>query len=108
MQKYLVTVAYTPETRQKLTRHPQDRLSAVIPLVEALGGKIESGWLVLAEFDVVLIVQMPSFTSAAALSSTISAAGAVKDIKVVPLIEIKDWMGAMTKARQANYHPPKG
>ena len=48
-----------PEAWSGLVKNPQNRLEAVRPVVEKLGGKIEGGWLAFGEYDIVLVCQMP-------------------------------------------------
>ncbi len=108
MQSYLVTVKYAPEVRQRLIQYPQNRMDAVVPVIKALGGKVDRGWVVLDEkYDEVMIVQMPSHASVAAFASTFSGGGAVGDIRIVPLMEISDWLEAIIRARQSGYQPLK-
>ena len=47
MPLYLLQVAYTSEGWASLLKSPQNRLDAVRPTVEKLGGKIETGCFVL-------------------------------------------------------------
>ena len=43
MPHYLIQVAYNESALQALVRNPQDRIEAVRPAVEGLGGKIKEG-----------------------------------------------------------------
>lgn len=107
MSRYLVTVAYTPEARAHLIKHPQNRLEAVNPVVQQLGGKVVSAWLALADYDVVLILEMPRYVDAGAVVTTFSVKDIVKDIKLTPLMEIDEWIEAVKKVGLAHYQPPK-
>ena len=49
MPHYLMQVAYTPEAWATLSKNPQNRLEAVRPVVEDLGGKMEAGYLSFGE-----------------------------------------------------------
>ena len=108
MPYYLVQVAYTPEAVAKLVRNPQDRLEAVRPAVERLGGRVESKWLALGDYDTILIVEMPDTVSATAFSMAVSAGGAVRACTTTPLLTAEEGVAAMQKASQAGYQPPSG
>ncbi len=108
MAGYLVQVAYTPEAWANLLATPQNRMDTVRPVVERLGGKVETAWLAFGEYDVVLITQMPDDVSAAAFSMAVTAGGAVRACKTTPLMPMEDAVKAMRKAAGAGYRPPAG
>jgi uncharacterized protein with GYD domain len=103
MSYYLMQVAYNPEGWQVLVKNPQNRVEAVRPAIEGLGGKIENAWYSFGEYDVTLIVQMPDNISAAALSITFAAGGALKTVKTTPLLTATEAMEAMKRAGTAGY-----
>ena len=78
MPYYMLQAAYTPEALAAMVQNPQNRLEALRPVVEKLGGRIEGGWLAFGEHDVVLICQMPNNVSAAAFSMAGAAGGATR------------------------------
>jgi len=106
MPLYLIQASYTAEAWGALVKNPQNRVEALRPVMETLGGKIEGAWYAFGEHDFVLIAQMPDNVSAAALSVAASAGGAVKAIKTTPLMTIEDGLAAMRKAGGAGYRPP--
>lgn len=106
MPQYLLRAAYTPDAWAAMVKSPQNRLDAVRPVVEKLGGKIEGGWLAFGEHDVVLICQLPNNVSAAAFSMAAAAGGAMKPVKTTPLMTIEEAMEAMRKAGGLGYTPP--
>ena len=55
-----------------------DRIKAVKPVVERLGGSILHGWFMFGEYDLLLVCEMPDHVSAAALSIAIQQAGRSK------------------------------
>lgn len=107
MAYYLIQVAYTPEAWASIVKNQQNRLDAVRPVVEKMGGKIESGWLSFGDYDLVAICQMPRNVEAAAFSLAAAAGGAVKSIKTTPLLTMEEGMEAMKKAAASGYQPPK-
>ena len=108
MASYMVQVAYTPEAWGTLLKNPQNRMEAVRPAIEKLGGRIEGVWLSFGEYDTVLIAQMPDNVSAAAFSMAVSAGGAVKALKTTPLMTAEEGQEAMRKASSSGYRPPAG
>ncbi len=106
MPQYLLQATYTPEAWAAMVKSPQNRLEAVRPVVQKLGGKIEGGWLSFGEYDIAVICELPNNVSAAAFSMAASAGGAMKAVKTTPLMSIEEAMEAMRKAGGAGYRPP--
>jgi uncharacterized protein with GYD domain len=103
---YLLQVAYSPEAWAGLIAQPHDRLDAVRPVVEKLGGKIIQGWFAFGDYDVIAIVEMPSNVEAAAFSLAASSGGAVRAIKTTPLMSTAEGILAMKKAATSGYKAP--
>jgi uncharacterized protein with GYD domain len=106
MPQYLLQAAYTTDAWAAMVKNPQDRLEAVRPVIEKLGGKIDGGWLSFGEYDVAVVCQMPNNVSAAAFSMAAAAGGAVKALKTTPLMSMEEALEAMRKAGGAGYRPP--
>jgi len=107
MAHFLIQVAYTPSAIAALVNNPHDRTGAIRPVVEKLGGRLDSVWFTFGEYDVMTICQMPDNVSAAAFSFAASAGGAIKAIKTTPLMSVEEGVEAMRKASGAGYQPPK-
>ncbi len=108
MAHYLFQCSYTAEAWASLVQNPRNRLDAVRPVVEALGGSMESCWTAFGEYDVVAILQMPDHVSVAAFSMAVSAGGAIKAIKTTPLMSMEEGVEAMKKASGVGYQAPTG
>ena len=108
MARYLFQASYTPEAWAAQVKNPQNRVEAVRPVVESLGGKFESVYYAFGEYDVVVILDMPDNVSAAALSLALNAGGALKATKTTPLMAVEEGMEAMRKAGGVSYRPPGG
>lgn len=108
MPYYLIQAAYTAEAWATMVKNPQNRIEAVRPVVEKLGGRIEGGWLAFGEYDIAAICHMPNNLNAAAFSMAAAAGGAVKAIKTTPLMTPEEGIEAAKKAAKAGYHPPSG
>ncbi|HYM12622.1 MAG TPA: GYD domain-containing protein [Bryobacterales bacterium] len=103
MPHYLAQVAYTPQGWEALVKKPQNRIEAVRPAIEKLGGKIESAWLAFGDYDIVVIFEMPSNVEAAAIAIAFAAGGACKAVKTTPLLSIEEGVAAMKKAGGSGY-----
>ena len=100
---YLLQLTYTPDAWAAMVNQPQNRVEAVRPVVEKLGGKLEHGWLAFGEYDAVVVVEMPENADAAAFAMAIAAGGAMKTIKTTPLLSVEEGIEAMRKAQGAGY-----
>lgn len=103
---YLLQVGYTPQAWANLIAKPHDRIEAVRPVVESLGGKIVHGWYTFGEYDVVTVIEMPSNVEAAAFSLAAAAGGAIRCIKTTPLMTAAEGVAAMKKAAMSGYKAP--
>jgi uncharacterized protein with GYD domain len=106
MPIYALQTAYTPIGWAALLKDPHHRLEAVKPVVERLGGRIETGWFTFGEYDLLVVCEFPDNVSAAALAVAISAGGAVKAVKTTPMMSFDDGLVAVKRARDAEYAPP--
>jgi uncharacterized protein with GYD domain len=107
MGKYLIQVAYTPESWATMVKKPQSRLEAVRPAVESVGGKFEDAWISFGEYDLVGICDFPDNVSAAAFSISVAAKGAVTALHTTPLMSMAEGVKAMKKASGSSYKPPQ-
>jgi uncharacterized protein with GYD domain len=106
MALYLLQVSYTSESWAAQLQQPQNRREAVAPVIERLGGYIESAYYAFGEYDIILIIELPDNVTAAAFSLAVSAGGAVKSIKTTPLLGIEEGIEAMRMAAGVSYRPP--
>jgi uncharacterized protein with GYD domain len=105
MPNFLHQVAYSREGWQALLSHPQNRIEAVRPAIERLGGKIKHAWFAFGEHDVILITEMPDNISAAAISIAFAGGGACKSVNTTPLLSAEEAVQAMKKANESGYRP---
>ncbi|HEV2491975.1 MAG TPA: GYD domain-containing protein [Terriglobia bacterium] len=103
MAHYLWQIAYSADGWAALVKNPQNRIEAIRPAVEKLGGKIESGWFSFGEYDIVSIVQFPDNVNAAAFAIAVAAAGSVKSFKTTPLLSVAEGVEALKKASGSGY-----
>lgn len=105
MPHFLHQIAYSREGWQAIVNNPQDRIEAVRPAVEKLGGRIETAWFAFGDYDVVVITEMPNNLSAAAIAIAFSAGGACKAVQTTPLLSTAEAVEAMKKAKDSGYRP---
>jgi uncharacterized protein with GYD domain len=106
MAKYLVQAAYTSEAWAAQLQNPQNRVEVIRPVIEGLGGHIDSVYFAFGDYDVVVIVDMPNNVNMAAFSLAGAAGGALKAVKTTPLLTIEEGLEAMRKASGTGYRPP--
>jgi uncharacterized protein with GYD domain len=105
MPHYLHQVAYSPEGWRALIAQPQDRIEAVRPAVEKLGGKIKSAWFAFGDYDVVMITEMPDNVSAAAIAIAFAGGGACKSVQTTPLMSAEEAVQAVRRTNESGYRP---
>lgn len=105
MPHFLQQVAYSQEGWEAIVADPQNRIEAVRPATEKLGGKIEAAWFSFGDHDIVVITDMPDNVSAAAISMAFAAGGACKSVQTTPLISPDEAVQALKKARECGYRP---
>lgn len=103
MPHYLVQVAYSREGWEALVKQPQDRIEAVRPTIEGVGGKISSAYFAFGDYDVVLITELPDNVSAAAIAIAFAGGGACKAVHTTPLLTSAEAVDAMKKASKSGY-----
>jgi len=105
MPVYLHQVAYSREGWQALLTQPQDRVEAVRPAVEKLGGRIKDAWFAFGEYDILLITEMPDNVSAAAIAIAFAGGVACRSVQTTPLMSTEEAVKAMRKATESGYRP---
>ncbi|HLJ24065.1 MAG TPA: GYD domain-containing protein [Candidatus Acidoferrales bacterium] len=108
MPLFLSQVAYSEDGWQALVSNPQNRLEALRPVVDKLGGRIVNAYYAFGDYDVVLISEFPDNVSIAALAMAAAAGGAVRSIKTTPLLEAAEGVEALRKAAASGYRAPVG
>jgi len=107
MALYMYEVAYTPESLAAQIKEPHDRLEAVRPALEAMGGKILVGGYPLGEYDVLIIIEAADDTTAASIALAVTAGGAVRSSKTTRLLSGQEWIESLRKAQGSRYQPAR-
>ena len=99
MALYMYQFAYTSESWAAQIKKPQNRIEAVArTATEAAGGRFIGGWLSLGEYDGVIIADMPSLESMAAIALAVAAGGSMRAGKTTPLMSGEQGVEALKKA----------
>jgi uncharacterized protein with GYD domain len=105
MPHYLIQVAYNTSGMGGLVKEPQDRIEKVRPAIEAVGGRIESGYYAFGEYDAILICEMPDNATAAAIALAVGAGGTVSSYRTTVLLTSDEAVQAMRTAGESIYKP---
>jgi uncharacterized protein with GYD domain len=108
MPTYMVQAAYTSTAWSRLVQRPENRMEAMRPVIEKLGGILHAWYYCWGDYDVVMLFDVPDNVNAAAVSMAVAAGGAVKEIKTTPLMQPDEGFDAMLLAQGAGYRPPGG
>ena len=106
MPHYLFQAAYTSEAWATMVKQPQDRIEAIRPAIEGLGGKVVAGYLAFGEYDTIGIMELPDNEAAAAFAMAAAAGGALKALKTTPLLTTQEGISAANKVGTLGYRPP--
>ena len=108
MAFYLVQLAYTSESWAAMIANPTNRVEAVTPVLEQVGGRFAGEWFAFGKYDVVFIMEASDNQAASAFAVAVTASGAVKSYKTTPLMAIDEGIAAMKKAGELSksYKPP--
>jgi uncharacterized protein with GYD domain len=104
MAKYLIQASYTPEGLKGLMKDKASgRRAAVEAAAKSIGGSVESCYFTFGSDDVIVILDMPDNVTAAAMSLTAAASGAVR-IRTTPLLTAEEVDRAL--AMKTKYKAP--
>ncbi len=107
MALYMYEISYTAAAVAALIREPQDRVEAVRPLIEAMGGKIVASGYPFGEYDGLIMFEAPDDMSAASFSLMVAGSGAAKAGKTTRLLSAEEWIESLRKAQGSQYRPPQ-
>ena len=108
MPKYLCVGQYSSEGLTGLLADgASKRQRDVKAALKSLGGKLDAFYYSLGNDDVVLIVDLPDNSTAAAVSLMAGATGLVS-LQTTALLTIDEADAAVEKAKGGRYRPPGG
>jgi len=104
MAKYLWQASYTAEGAKGVLKDGGTaRIQAVEKILAGLGGTLEAAYFAFGDDDFIGIVDIPDHASAAAVSLTVGATGAVR-VKTTVLVTPEEVDEAAKKS--VDYRPP--
>jgi uncharacterized protein with GYD domain len=104
MAKYMIQASYTTEGTKGLVRDGGSKRRATVEeMIRKSGGTLEAFYFAFGDADVYVIADIPDIASAAAISMTINASGAV-ELKTIVLIPPEEIDQAARK--QVGYRAP--
>lgn len=109
MSYYLLQASYRSESWKAQLRKPQSVIDRLKPVIQSMGGRIESAFFTFGEYDVVLVMELPDNVSAAAFAMIGAAGGALSAVKTTPLLTVEEGLQAMKKAAKSRgkYKAPR-
>jgi uncharacterized protein with GYD domain len=107
MALFMYQAAYTAESVAALIKAPTDRIEAVRPAIEGLGGKLVAGGYPFGEYDVLVLIEAPDETAMASIALSVVAGGAVRQAKTTRLLNGQEWVESLRKAQGSQYQPAR-
>ena len=116
MARYMIHASYSTQGMSDLVNNPQDRAANLRPVIERMGGKMESFDYAFGDFDAVVIVDMPDNTAVASVAMAVGVSGAISSIKTtfIPMEEAyrpcgrqSAWDTGGQAADRASFSPQK-
>jgi uncharacterized protein with GYD domain len=108
MPHFMIRWQFTSTSAKALVGKPHDRTGAAKALVEGFGGKLNSYYLALGEYDGVAICEFPDNKAAVACSMSATATGGFSRFETTTLLTSQEAEAAMKQANQTKteYKPP--
>jgi uncharacterized protein with GYD domain len=108
MTHYLMRWQFSTDSAKNFVAKPQDRTRPARDLIEGLGGKLQSYYFALGEYDGVGIVEFPDAVSATAVSMLAASTGAFTRFETTQLLTAQEAEAAMKKAhaKMGSYKAP--
>jgi uncharacterized protein with GYD domain len=106
--RYVLFVAYTPESWAAMIEEPGDRAAAANEAAAAAGGRLLSLDFMFGRYDAIAVVEMPTSVGAAALSVAVASTGAFRTVETHELIAPAELPAILDRAKAVTrvYSPP--
>jgi uncharacterized protein with GYD domain len=108
MAKFAVFFRFKGESIKAMMERPSDRAAVVSRLCEAAGARMEAYYLMLGEWDGIVVVDGPDSRTAAAVSLAVSSTGAFAQLATHELLDSSEFTDALQRASGLSYTPPGG
>ena len=80
MSIYMIQASYTSGAWGRLVQRPENRMEALKPVIETLGGRLLDWYHSFGEYDVMLLIDVPDNVKAAAASMAVASGGDRKSV----------------------------
>lgn len=108
MALYLLQAAYTSDAWAAQIKDPRNRIEDLRAMIADTDVNILDAWYAFGEYDLILLIEAPGNTDAAATAIAAAAGGAVKALKTTVLMSVDEGIDAIRKAGGLGYRPPGG
>ena len=106
MTKYLVLFTFKGETLKAFMKKPSDRAAVVGDAAQSVGGRLESYYWMLGQYDGLAILELPDSTAAARLAMTVSSTGAFTHLESHELFSADQVLQLLKGADSVEYAAP--
>lgn len=106
MTKFLVLFTFKGETLKSFMKKPSDRAAVVGEAAQSAGGRLESYYWMLGQYDGLAILDMPDSTAAARLAMTVSSTGAFTHLETHELFSADQVLQLLKGAEGVEYTAP--
>ncbi len=106
MTKYLVLFTFKGETLKAFMRKPSDRAAVVGEAAQSVGGRLESYYWMLGQYDGLAILDLPDSAAAARLAMTVSSTGAFTHLETHELFPSDQVLQLLQGAKGVEYAAP--
>lgn len=106
MTKFLVLFTFKGETLKSLRKRPSDRAAVVGEAAQSVGGRLESYYWMLGQYDGVAILDLPDSAAAARLALTVSSTGAFTHLETHELFSAEQVLQLLKGVEGVDYAAP--
>lgn len=106
MPKFIVLYTFKGETLRDFMKKPTDRAAAVDQAAQSVGGRLESYYWMLGQYDGFAIVDVPDSSAAARLAVTVSSTGAFTHLETHELFSSEEVLRLMKGSQDVTYAAP--
>ena len=106
MTRYLVLFTFKGETLKSFMKKPSDRAAVVDEAAQSVGGRLESYYWMLGQYDGLAILDLPDSAAAARLALTVSSTGAFTHLETHELFSADQVLQLLKGAQDVEYAAP--
>lgn len=108
MPRYMFQVSYTGDSWKYQVGTREDPRARITQLASAVGGRVMDVYYSFGDYDLVVLLEMPSDEAMAGHVLAALAGGSMKATRVTPLLTVDQGLKVMEVASTAGagYHPP--